>query len=261
MSAIVILIGLVLWEVAAHAGWIARIFFPPPTTKMSPFETTLFLEADCLAIQSGGDRYSIISMVISLLCLGEMRLTLRGFNPWTEYRLQCHLFHALAEWAAKQDNHVHCYRFALGDRTGQADLLTIPSRLQASSLFPATAWLIDHPMLSIPVEVFRLDDVFANLSLTDDVLVKIDTEGFDKCVILGGMAVLRHAAACIVEVFMKKRFAGQPTFHEFIDLLEEAELKYVGNLYQHQAIGQNGSIGRVDALFIKQDLLPIYYRG
>ena len=170
-------------------------------------------------------------------------------------------FHALVEWAAKQDNHVRCYQFALGDRTGQADLLTIPSRLQASSLFPATAWLIDHPMLSIPVEVFRLDDVFANLSLTDDVLVKIDTEGFDKCVILGGMAVLRHAAACIVEVFMKKRFAGQPTFHELIDLLEEAELKYVGNLYQHQAIGQNGSIGRVDALFIKQDLLPIYYRG
>lgn len=32
MSAIVILIGLVLWEVAARAGWIARIFFPPPTT-------------------------------------------------------------------------------------------------------------------------------------------------------------------------------------------------------------------------------------
>jgi FkbM family methyltransferase len=171
-------------------------------------------------------------------------------------------FHALAEWAAKQDNHVHCYQFALGDRTEQADLLMIPSRLKVSSLLPSTSWRItnktsDHPMLSASVKICRLDDVFANLSLTDDVLVKIDTEGFDKRVVMGGMAVLRNAAACIVEVLMKQRFACQPTFHELIDLLEEAELKYVGNL--HQAVGQNGSIVWFDALFIKQDLLPIFY--
>jgi ABC-type nitrate/sulfonate/bicarbonate transport system permease component len=31
LPAIVILGGLVLWEIGARSGWIARVFFPPPT--------------------------------------------------------------------------------------------------------------------------------------------------------------------------------------------------------------------------------------
>ena len=164
-------------------------------------------------------------------------------------------FQSLATWAATQVQSVYCYPFALGDRTGEAQLYTSGSRLAVASLLPpAPRRLADsdymRALTTQPVELRRLDDVVANLTLADELLVKIDTEGFDKQVILGGRTVLQRAAACIVEVHVWERYDSQPTFCELINMMEATGMRYAGTL--HQCRKATGEVTYFDALFIRK---------
>ena len=100
-------------------------------------------------------------------------------------------FQALAEWAIMQDPPVHCYPYALGDRAGQALLYSSGAKLFEVSLIPpsttdqANAASMTE-LTTIPVEVRRLDDVVAGLALVDDILLKVDVDGFDLQVLQGG---------------------------------------------------------------------------
>ena len=167
-------------------------------------------------------------------------------------------FAALTTWATQQEPAVYCHPYALGNSIGAAPLYVSGARLAVASLLPLGAWQQGNPVFmaeltTLPVEVRRLDDVAATLTLNDDLLVKIDTEGFDTQVILGGMAVLRRAAACIVEVHLLPRYVAQPTFREIIELLAAADFAYAGTL--HQGRKATGGLTHFDALFIKQALL------
>lgn len=167
-------------------------------------------------------------------------------------------FAALAAWASQQRPAVYCYPCALGDQSGVADLYVSGSRLAVASLLPPQPIRLAEPafaaeLTTLPVPVRRLDEVTAELELADELLVKIDAEGFDKQVILGGMAVLRRAAACIVEVHVWERYGVQPSLREIMDLLALADLSYAGTLRQGQQV--TGAVSYIDALFIKRRLL------
>ena len=125
-----------------------------------------------------------------------------------------------------------------------------------ASMRPATdAWTAEYsrtrPIQAVPVEidVRRLDDAARELSLVDEILVKIDTEGFEKEVLRGGMDVMARAAACIVEVSLEQRFSNQTHFRDLLDLLGTAGMHYVGNV--HHGILPSGNVGFFDALFLR----------
>jgi len=167
-------------------------------------------------------------------------------------------FAALTTWASQQTPAVHCYPYALGDQSGNAELYVSGSRLAIASLLPPLAWRMANPdfaaaLTTIPVTVRRLDEAVVELELVDELLVKIDAEGFDKQVILGGMAVLQRAAACIVEVHLWDRYGDQPSLREIMDLLAAADLSYAGTLHQGQQM--TGAVSYIDALFLKRHLL------
>lgn len=177
--------------------------------------------------------------------------TIHSFEP------QSKPYQSLLDWASTQDNYVSCHHFALGNKSGSTDLFTYPNQLRVSSFFSSTQTWVNNFSLGVPTmtptELYRLDDIATNLSLTDEVLVKIDTEGYEKQVILGGMAVLRSAVACIVEVRVVERSPNQPSFREIIDLLQKANLQYGGNLYH--GLRPTGTVGYFDAIFLRQDAL------
>ena len=167
-------------------------------------------------------------------------------------------FRSLETWANEQGGTVHCYPFALGDTTGLAQIHTIGSKLAIASLHPPGAWQFADPQFKtdyvvLPVQVNRLDDLSDMLYITDDLLVKIDTEGFEKKVIQGGKGVLSRASAIIVEIHSLKRYAGQPSFVEIVELMAGFHLEFAGIIYQGR--GKNGKIIYVDALFIKEGLI------
>ncbi len=86
--------------------------------------------------------------------------------------------------------------------------------------------------------------------LADDLLVKLDVQGYEDRVIAGGESVLRRASACIVEVNLDGLYVGQPTFERIAAQLNALGLQYAGNL--DQTYGPDGHVVFLDALFLRQ---------
>ena len=167
-------------------------------------------------------------------------------------------YRRLANWAAKAGDQVHAYPYGLGEHATSMELQTIPSMPRFASFLPGTDELAaihagGNPIATVPVtvQVKRLDDLAVDLCLKDEILVKIDTEGFERQVILGGTIVLKRALACIIEVNVSEYHQGQSSFRGLIDLMEQHELLYAGNVSQG-IIPATGLVGHFDALFLRR---------
>ena len=176
--------------------------------------------------------------------------TIHCFEP------QPQQFQALQQWAESQGNWVTCHPQALGETNGRTIIQTYPQMPRYASLrSPSEAWTAKYsrtrPLQAVPVtiEVRRLDDVASELILVDDILVKIDTEGFEREVLSGGLGVLSRATACIVEVSLEQRFPNQTDFRDLLDLIGTAGMNYAGNV--HHGVLENGEVGFFDALFLR----------
>jgi FkbM family methyltransferase len=104
----------------------------------------------------------------------------------------------------------------------------------------------------ITVHVDTLDHVVEGMDLVDNVLVKIDTEGWDLEVILGGSATLSRATAVIIEsVFYPNPLgAGAPTFEDISRALWELGYVYRGNV----RVGcHHGTPMLADVLFVQRE--------
>src|SRR5262245_50693685 len=71
------------------------------------------------------------------------------------------------------------------------------------------------------VEVKRLDDVLRGMSLQDSILVKVDVQGYEDKVILGGENVISRAKLLLVETSFQTLYESQPLFGEVYDMLRE----------------------------------------
>jgi len=100
--------------------------------------------------------------------------------------------------------------------------------------------------------VRRLDDVAPALAppIEDDLLVKIDVQGFEDRVIRGGRTTIARARACIVEVQLVKLYEGQPSFRDIFLEMDSLRFDYVGNLDQY--FGPSGGVLYFDAVFLKR---------
>ena len=165
-------------------------------------------------------------------------------------------FQTLQQWAETQGGRVTCHPQALGETTGSAILQSYPQMPRYASIRSATeAWIAEYsrtrPLQAVPVEIQirRLDDMARELALVDDILVKVDTEGFELEVLRGGLRVMARASACIVEVSLEQRFLHQTHFRDLLDILGIAGMHYVGNV--HHGILPSGNVGFFDALFMR----------
>jgi FkbM family methyltransferase len=82
------------------------------------------------------------------------------------------------------------------------------------------------------VEVRRLDDIMADISLIDNILIKIDVQGYEDKVIRGGEKLIGRAKVLIIEASFHKLYEGQPLFDEIYSSLREIGFRYIGNLTQ-----------------------------
>lgn len=159
----------------------------------------------------------------------------------------------LSTWAATQHGCVQVMPFGLGNRNGDVEMTCFPDLEVCSSLIrvdPARLARVPRLQRSVParVPIRRLDDVAATLVLEDALLVKIDVEGYESEVIAGGAGVMRRAAACIIEVNLRQRYAEQPALREMLDGMASLGLDFAGVLSQPREPGPG--VSYLDALFI-----------
>jgi FkbM family methyltransferase len=100
------------------------------------------------------------------------------------------------------------------------------------------------------VEVRRLDDAIADMDVRDGILLKIDVQGFERSVILGGQRLVARARLIIVETSFQPLYEGQPLFADIYELLTRTGLRYVGNWEQLKSLA-DGSVLQADAMFVR----------
>lgn len=165
------------------------------------------------------------------------------------------VYQSLSAWASTQNGMVTTFNLALGEQTTTSQINLHTNHSSSSSILSATEKNLElFPFISnqnrFDIQIERLDDIFAEIEWQPDLLVKIDVQGFEDQVILGGVQTLQSAAACIVEVNIADLYEGQPTFKTILERFYDLGFQYGGNIAQ--SYHPEGHCLFFDALFLKQ---------
>jgi len=146
------------------------------------------------------------------------------------------------------------FNFALGDKNGEAEIYE-NEYTPSSSLLPMgkihkEAFPFTKNVATKTIKIRRLDDILGELDIVDDILVKIDVQGTEDKVILGGEKLISKASALILETSFQPLYEGQLLFDGVYDLLREKDFVYAGS--EHNIRNpQDGSILQCDSIFLR----------
>ncbi len=101
------------------------------------------------------------------------------------------------------------------------------------------------------VRVRRLDDCAEELMIENEILGKLDVQGAEDKVIVGGKSLLQRAKVLIVETSMDSLYEGQPLFADIFKLLEALGFRYKGALSQFFS-PLDGSVLFTDSIFSRE---------
>lgn len=148
------------------------------------------------------------------------------------------------------------FNYALGDEN-KTEKFHLNDFNPSSSLLDISNASIEHfpftkNQRTINVEVKRLDDIVDELNPEGKMLVKIDVQGYEKNVLMGGCNFLKTGEKMIIlEVSIKKLYNNEPDFHEIYNILYSMGYSYIGNLDQLYS-PVNGEILQIDAVFYRK---------
>ncbi|MEA5466505.1 FkbM family methyltransferase [Leptothoe sp. PORK10 BA2] len=103
---------------------------------------------------------------------------------------------------------------------------------------------------SIEVQVERLDDIVSTLQIEDPIFIKIDVQGYEDRVLVGGEETVRQAKLIMVETSFKEMYKGQMLFDGLYRWLTDRGFTYVGAIGQLES-PETGEIIQSDALFLR----------
>lgn len=164
-------------------------------------------------------------------------------------------FAALKEMAWRSGGRIVAHHFGLGEREETLPFHSSVDSLPSSSLLPATERNREEFPQTARTEPFEvsvkvLDEVAPSLDIEDELLVKIDVQGFEDRVLRGGRETIARAVACIIEIQTAVLYEGQPSFRDIFLLMDQMGFDFSGIL--EQFVGRDGGILYYDAVFIKK---------
>jgi FkbM family methyltransferase len=166
-------------------------------------------------------------------------------------------FKKLRLWANHQrNNSISLFNIAVGDKNETVDMYHHIQHDTSSSLLASTDHcktiypFTDH-QICVPVQVHTLDHIMQDesLLLPQEILIKIDVQGYEDRVIGGGENTFTKAKAVILEVCLDKLYKHQANFKEIVIMLHNFGFNYTGNLEQNY--DKDGHVIFLDAVFVK----------
>jgi len=152
------------------------------------------------------------------------------------------------------------FAHALGAQEGEL-VLHVDERVPSSSSLLAvspelsTGWAergIARPVHDAVVPVKTLDRTLAAARYSSPYLLKIDTEGYEREVLLGASGTLSKTDVVITETSVMRRFEGSYEFADLIKLLDERGFRLF-DLLDVRTFGSGGPISYLDAAFVRRD--------
>lgn len=169
-------------------------------------------------------------------------------------------YQQLAQFANKYPKKVTAFNQALGDSIKPIEIYSHLYFNPSSSILKTTKLCETvYPMVkkqkAIQIEQTTLDRAIANFSATleDNILIKLDVQGYENRVIKGGMETFKKSVACIVEISLDQLYEEQAQFREIFHQLDHLGYNYAGNL--DQVLGKDGHVRYFNAVFVKESFL------
>jgi FkbM family methyltransferase len=146
------------------------------------------------------------------------------------------------------------FNFALGEKQekvkmNRSEFTPSSSLLKMNDthkeVFPFTAGEISEE-----IEVRTLDSVAGEINFKENVLLKIDVQGFEESVLKGAMQSLKKVKIIIIELSFVELYSGSPKFDHIYKLLTGNEFIYSGSWHQLRS-PKDGRILQQNGVFIK----------
>jgi len=158
------------------------------------------------------------------------------------------------EVAMRDVHKFQAFNVALADKNGE-ELFYRSAWSPSSSFLPMGQLHKDNfpftaPESTVTVAVSRLDNYLNELTMDEEILVKLDVQGCEDKVISGGKCVLHRTKILIVENSMVPLYEGQPLFGDLFTLLTQQGFKYHGALSQADS-PIDGSVLYTDSVFTR----------
>lgn len=163
-------------------------------------------------------------------------------------------FVELQSWAEAQGGRVVAMNTALGAQSGEITMRLHNDHSPSSSILRTTEITNElYPQTlkqsEILVQLKTLDESLNIEDAEDDVLIKMDVQGYEDRIIAGGRRTFSQAHACITEVSLDRLYKGQASFGGLLAEFRNLGYHYAGNI--EQVYGSDGHCIYLDALFVR----------
>ena len=152
-----------------------------------------------------------------------------------------------------QHLNIKTFPFALGSKpeetTINVNAFSPSSSLMEMSNLHKTNFDFATTTTTETIKVKCIDDLLNISELKKNILSKIDVQGFEDQVILGGQVLLKNSKVVICEVSFKELYKGQKLFGDIFKMMHDLDFTYMGNYDQVYNYETGGIIGG-DAVFI-----------
>jgi FkbM family methyltransferase len=101
------------------------------------------------------------------------------------------------------------------------------------------------------IQIETLDHILGNENLENEILVKIDVQGYEKKVLLGAKNTLSNIKILIVELSFEELYIGTAKFDEIYNMLKTFGFNYSGSWDQLNN-PMDGKPLQQDAIFVKE---------
>jgi FkbM family methyltransferase len=157
---------------------------------------------------------------------------------------------------AAGDDKWQVYQCGLGATPGEA-IINVSAASDFSSILKTSNAAKEFNELSAvarteTIQIKTLDDVAAGL--TGNILVKIDTQGYERYVIEGGKATLRRVKGVFMELPLIHLYEGNWKFHEAVKYMDDLGFVPAQIHPTNYHSKDNSSLVEVDCLFRPHEL-------
>ena len=147
------------------------------------------------------------------------------------------------------------FNFALGNTNGQLTFHRNEHLPSSSVLYMTNLHKQNYPHATkdttLEVRSARLDDVARELKIKNNLLIKIDVQGYEDKVIAGGINTIKRSKILIIETSFQPLYIGQPLFEDIYNFLKN-DFRYMGAFGDIRTNQIDGSPLFQDSIFIKK---------
>lgn len=155
----------------------------------------------------------------------------------------------------KDLSYFQLFNIALGDKKGDTiiyhnEFPPCSSMLEGTEILREQLPFAQNVTKEV-VKIDTLDNIAEKITLKENILIKMDVQGFEDRVIAGGRDVLKHSKLIIIETSFQEIYKGQPLFSNIYEvLINDLNFAYVGNWEQEKS-PLDGAPFQETSLFIK----------